>query len=48
MPLKGKPYATRARRAYWLVGAPGAAQRPEVKTFMTWLRKQVAAQRASD
>lgn len=48
LPLKAKQYATLARRAYWLVGAPGAAQRPEVKTFMTWLRRQVAAQRVPD
>ncbi len=48
MPLKGRQYATLAHRAYWLVGAPGAAQRPEVKTFMAWLRKQVAAQRVPD
>ena len=48
MPLKGRQYATLARRAYWLVGAPGAAQRQEVKTFMAWLRKQVAAQRVPD
>jgi LysR family transcriptional regulator, glycine cleavage system transcriptional activator len=47
MPLKGRQYATLARRAYWLVVAPGAAQRPEVKTFSAWMQKQVAAQRAS-
>ncbi|HQR22566.1 MAG TPA: LysR substrate-binding domain-containing protein [Burkholderiaceae bacterium] len=44
-PLKGRQYATLARRTYWLVVAPGAAQRPEVKTFSAWLRRQVAAQR---
>jgi DNA-binding transcriptional LysR family regulator len=48
LPLKGRQYATLERRAYWLVGAPGATQRPEVKTFMAWLRKQVAAQRVPD
>jgi DNA-binding transcriptional LysR family regulator len=47
MPLKGRQYATLARRAYWLVVAPGAAQRPEVKTFSAWMHKQVAAQRAA-
>jgi DNA-binding transcriptional LysR family regulator len=47
MPLKGRQYATLARRAYWLVVAPGAAQRPEVKTFGAWMHKQVAAQRAA-
>jgi len=44
LPLKGRQYATLARRAYWLVAAPGAAQRPEVQTFIAWLRKMVAAQ----
>jgi DNA-binding transcriptional LysR family regulator len=44
LPLKGRQYATLARRQYWLVVAPGAAQRAEVKTFTTWLRRQVAAQ----
>jgi LysR family transcriptional regulator, glycine cleavage system transcriptional activator len=48
LPLKGKQYATLARRAYWLVGAPGAAQRPEVSTFMSWLRRQVSAHRAPE
>jgi DNA-binding transcriptional LysR family regulator len=47
MPLKGRQYATLARRAYWLVVAPGAAQRPEVKTFSEWMHRQVAAQRAT-
>ena len=47
MPLKGRQYATLARRAYWLVVAPGAAQRPEVKTFSAWMHRQVAAQRAA-
>jgi hypothetical protein len=46
LPLKGRQYATLARRAYWLVVASGAAQRPEVQTFIGWLRKQVAAQLA--
>jgi DNA-binding transcriptional LysR family regulator len=44
LPLKGRQYATLARRQYWLVVAPGAAQRTEVKTFTSWLRRQVAAQ----
>lgn len=44
LPLKGRQYATLARRAYWLVVAPGAAQRAEVQTFIAWLRSQVAAQ----
>ncbi len=44
LPLKGRQYATLARRAYWLVAALGAAQRPEVQTFIAWLRKMVAAQ----
>jgi DNA-binding transcriptional LysR family regulator len=44
LPLKGRQYATLARRQYWLVVAPGAAQRAEVKTFTAWLRRQVAAQ----
>jgi len=44
LPLKGRQYSTLARRAYWLVAAPGAAQRPEVQTFTAWLRKMVAAQ----
>lgn len=47
MPLKGRQFATLARRAYWLVVAPGAAQRSEVKTFIGWMRKQVTARRAS-
>jgi DNA-binding transcriptional LysR family regulator len=46
LPLRGKQYATLARRAYWLVIAPNAARRPEVQTFVAWLRKQVAAQLA--
>lgn len=44
LPLKGRQYATLARRQYWLVVAPGAAQRAEVKTFTAWLRRQVSAQ----
>jgi len=44
LPLKGRQYSTLARRAYWLVAAPGAAQRPEVQTFTAWLRKMVADQ----
>ena len=47
LPLKGRQYATLARRAYWLVAAPGAAQRSEVQTFMAWMRQQVAAQRSA-
>jgi DNA-binding transcriptional LysR family regulator len=47
LPLKGRQYATLARRAYWLVVAPGAVQRAEVQTFIGWLRKQVAAQPAT-
>ena len=47
LPLKGREYATLARRAYWLVVAPGAAKRPEVQTFAAWMRKQVAAQKPS-
>lgn len=47
LPLKGRQYATLARRAYWLVVAPGAAQRSEVQTFIAWLRGQVAAQVAT-
>jgi LysR family glycine cleavage system transcriptional activator len=47
LPLKGRQYATLARRAYWLVVAPGAAQRAEVRTFIAWLRRQVAGQLAT-
>ena len=47
LPLKGRQYATLERRAYWLVAAPGAAQRPEVQTFVAWMRKQVAAQKSA-
>jgi len=45
-PLKGRQYATLARRAYWMVVAPAAAQRAEVKTFCAWMRQQISAQRA--
>jgi LysR family transcriptional regulator, glycine cleavage system transcriptional activator len=41
LPLKGRQYATLERRAYWLVVAPAAAQRPEIQTFVGWMRKQV-------
>ena len=47
LPLKGRQYATLARRAYWLVTAAAAAQRPEVETFCAWMRDQVSAQIAS-
>jgi len=47
LPLKGRQYSTLARRAYWLVVAPGAAQRAEVQTFIGWLRGQVRAQLAA-
>lgn len=41
--LKGRHYATPAERAYWLLVAPAAAQRDEVKTFIGWLRAQIRA-----
>ncbi|GAB4479866.1 MAG: LysR substrate-binding domain-containing protein [Burkholderiaceae bacterium] len=44
LPLKGRQYATQATRAYWLIVAPAAARRAEVKVFTDWLRAQVAAQ----
>ena len=47
MPLRGRQYATLARRAYWLVTAGPAAQRTEVKIFCAWMRDQVSAQTAS-
>ena len=46
LPLRGRQYATLARRAYWLVTAGPAAQRTEVKIFCEWMRDQVSAQTA--
>lgn len=40
--LKGRQYATSAERAYWLIVAPTAAQRDEVKVFTDWLCAAVA------
>jgi len=45
LPLKGRQYATLARRAYWLIVAPEAAQREEVRVFVDWARRKVAEQR---
>jgi DNA-binding transcriptional LysR family regulator len=43
LPLNEKRQAkVMHNRAYWLVVAPSAAQRPEVKTFVRWLREEVA------
>jgi DNA-binding transcriptional LysR family regulator len=43
MPLRGAAYTTPARnRAYWLIVAPSAEKRPEVKTFVRWLRAEAA------
>ena len=40
--LKGRQFATRAERAYWLIVAPAAAQREEVRLFTDWLRAAAA------
>jgi DNA-binding transcriptional LysR family regulator len=40
--LPGRRYATPMERAYWLVVAPAAAQREEVKRFTQWLRAEAA------
>ena len=48
LPLKGRQYATLARRAYWLIVTPGAARREEVQTFVAWVRKKVEVQQAAD
>lgn len=43
--LTGREFATPLERAYWLIVAPSASRRPEVKSFATWVRAE--AQRAS-
>ena len=43
MPLRSARYATLARdRAYWLLVSHTAEKRPEVKTFVRWLRAQAS------
>jgi len=43
-PLKASRYAAPAAdRAYWLVASPPAAARPEVATFVAWVREQAGA-----
>ena len=45
-PLKASRYAAPAAdRAYWLAVAPRSAARPEVVTFVTWLRDHAGAPR---
>ena len=42
-PLRGERYATLTQnRAYWLIVAPSAGKREEVRTFVRWLRAEVA------
>ncbi len=40
--LREPRYTTRIDRAYWLVVAPAATRRPEVKVFTDWLRAEAA------
>ncbi len=46
VPLRGRQYATAQHRAYWLIVAPTAGQRPEVKVFTEWLLAQIRAANA--
>jgi DNA-binding transcriptional LysR family regulator len=46
VPLKGRQFATAQQRAYWLIVAPTAGQRPEVKVFTEWLLAQIGAANA--
>jgi len=46
LPLKGAQYATRASRTYWLIVAPAAARRDEVKVFADWIREQTTLETA--
>ncbi|MBI4204570.1 MAG: transcriptional regulator GcvA [Betaproteobacteria bacterium] len=42
-PFRAARYSTRSEdRAYWLVAAPSAHARPEVQTFVQWVREQAA------
>lgn len=42
-PLRGRRYAALTQnRAYWLIVSPSAGRREEVKTFVRWLRAEVA------
>ena len=40
--LRGRQYATKVERAYWLIVAPAAARRDEVKLFRSWLLAEAA------
>jgi LysR family transcriptional regulator, glycine cleavage system transcriptional activator len=43
-PLADRRYSTpTADRAYWLISPPTARERPEVQTFMRWIRVRTAA-----
>ncbi len=43
-PLDDLRYSTPTPdRAYWLIGPPAARERPEVQTFMQWIRARMAA-----
>lgn len=43
-PLAASRHSVDTRdRAYWLIAAPGSRERPEVCTFMQWLRDQASA-----
>jgi DNA-binding transcriptional LysR family regulator len=42
MALPGRQFATQVERAYWLLVAPAAARREEVKVFTDWLRAEAA------
>jgi DNA-binding transcriptional LysR family regulator len=42
-PLTDARYSAAAQdRAYWLIAAPAARARPEVQTFMQWIRERAA------
>lgn len=41
MPLRARFSTLAHNRAYWLVLSPAAAARPQVKTFVEWLRSEV-------
>jgi DNA-binding transcriptional LysR family regulator len=43
--LRGRQFATRTERAYWLIVSPASARRAEVGVFTDWLR--VEAERAA-
>jgi LysR family glycine cleavage system transcriptional activator len=43
MPLRLLPAPLAQRRGYWLVVPSRSADRPQVKTFVEWLRSEAAA-----